>query len=407
MYIKRAIEQSILNSAESWEAVGIYGPPRSGKTTLAKHLFPNHAYVDLSDKEVCGEAIRNIFTFLEENKTEHGIILDNIEHAFGLTQVIRRLTDKKQAHKGEYILLSSQNVSVRPFRHKLTLSTHTLLPLSIKELKNAGFKPELPQVLQKGLYPEMWVNDCKPSHYYKEYLNNYMRRHKAEIVEHGTLKQFREFLRYCAGANGGGYFYNDMVEKLDISFKGASAWMSLIHRTYFIVDLNEYYDKRGNLDMSATGLFFYDPGLLNFIREYKPRKWGDDDYLDTFIVSELVKVQERHSFWESFGYGHDINGDYLTFQINFGKVVASVRVDHESKEACCWFYKKIDFPDRYLRVDSSGRFFGCCADGAEKIVFSWDHTADIKKYVDLIDERDYPRARPQYEYGHTPELTAG
>ena len=48
--IERRITPHLLEMARYFPVVTIMGPRQSGKTTLAKKIFPNHVYVNLEDK---------------------------------------------------------------------------------------------------------------------------------------------------------------------------------------------------------------------------------------------------------------------------------------------------------------------------------------------------------------------
>lgn len=47
MYIEREIENHVLKLAGFYPIVTVTGPRQSGKTTLIRHLFPQHAYHNL------------------------------------------------------------------------------------------------------------------------------------------------------------------------------------------------------------------------------------------------------------------------------------------------------------------------------------------------------------------------
>ena len=49
--IERDASATILEAAEMYPVVTLCGPRQSGKTTLARHLFPDYDYVSLEDPD--------------------------------------------------------------------------------------------------------------------------------------------------------------------------------------------------------------------------------------------------------------------------------------------------------------------------------------------------------------------
>ncbi len=68
--------------------VAILGPRQSGKTTLAQMTFPDHHYISLEDIDQRLFATSDPRRFLRENENEHGLILDEIQHAPDLLSYI-------------------------------------------------------------------------------------------------------------------------------------------------------------------------------------------------------------------------------------------------------------------------------------------------------------------------------
>ena len=52
MYIPRAVEPELLKLVQDYPIVTLTGPRQSGKTSLARHLFPNKPYRSLEAPDV-------------------------------------------------------------------------------------------------------------------------------------------------------------------------------------------------------------------------------------------------------------------------------------------------------------------------------------------------------------------
>jgi len=76
MYIKRDITEDVLKGAQESSVLTITGPRQSGKSTLCRHLFPNHNYIDMQDIDNLNFAKTDPKCFLRAKTNEYGIIID-------------------------------------------------------------------------------------------------------------------------------------------------------------------------------------------------------------------------------------------------------------------------------------------------------------------------------------------
>ena len=85
--------------------ITLTGPRQSGKTTLAKSLFPNKPYVTLENPDTRRFATEDPRGFL--NNYAQGAILDEIQRAPELPSYIQGVVDAN-AQPGQFILTGSQ-----------------------------------------------------------------------------------------------------------------------------------------------------------------------------------------------------------------------------------------------------------------------------------------------------------
>ncbi|MCC5917473.1 MAG: AAA family ATPase [Cryomorphaceae bacterium] len=77
--IARDITDTLREYALSFRSVLIVGPRQSGKTTLAKHVFPSKPYVSLENLDEQELALNDPKTFLA--RFSNGAILDEVQRA--------------------------------------------------------------------------------------------------------------------------------------------------------------------------------------------------------------------------------------------------------------------------------------------------------------------------------------
>lgn len=61
--IQRELQRQVEKAAAAYPSVTIFGPRQSGKTTLAKAMFPNYAYANLEDGETRNLAMTDYKAF--------------------------------------------------------------------------------------------------------------------------------------------------------------------------------------------------------------------------------------------------------------------------------------------------------------------------------------------------------
>ena len=106
MSINRIIKQEVLATANEFKAICITGPRQSGKTTLAKMLFPKKKYITLEDPDTALFATENTRAFL--NQFPDGAILDEAHRVPSLFNYLQGILDKKGKH-GQFVITGSNN----------------------------------------------------------------------------------------------------------------------------------------------------------------------------------------------------------------------------------------------------------------------------------------------------------
>lgn len=131
-FIDRKITQAIENAAASFPVITITGPRQSGKTTLARHMFPEYPYFSLENPDVRNLAMEDPVGFL--NNTTEGIILDEVQNSPQLMSYIQGIVDND--YEKRFILTGSNNFSMlKNVSQSLAgrSAVFELLPFSINE----------------------------------------------------------------------------------------------------------------------------------------------------------------------------------------------------------------------------------------------------------------------------------
>ena len=109
MLIDRDITPILLAAAAQSPAITLTGPRQSGKTTVCRAVFQQHAYVTLEAPDERAFAIEDPRGFLA--RYPQGVIIDEVQRLPDLLSYLQGVIDNDPA-PGRWILTGSQNLSL-------------------------------------------------------------------------------------------------------------------------------------------------------------------------------------------------------------------------------------------------------------------------------------------------------
>lgn len=312
--VKRVILKEILYLMEKYPVVAVTGPRQSGKTTFLKESFPGFKYVSLEDPRV-----RNFFTSDPTgfwNEYNEKVIFDEAQRLPELFSYIQNAVDES-GKMGQFILSGSQNFQLlENITQSLAgrVALFKLFPFDFTEMKSAGLLSDnFEDCLVRGFYPALFSRDLDSSRFYANYIQTYVERDIVSIVNVRDLKQFRMFLRLCAGRIGQLLNLNSLANECGISQPTAKSWLNILEASYIIFQLTPYHKNFNKRVVKTPKLYFYDTGLACHLLNIK--KGGDlmlnpykGNLFENLIIAELQKQSDHNSLNKEFYFWRDSNG---------------------------------------------------------------------------------------------------
>jgi len=263
MFLRRNLSETLKRFAK-FPVVVVVGPRQSGKTTLVRHTFNKHTYLNLEDPELLAFIERDPKAFLREYENEHGIILDEFQHAPKFLSYVQLEVDEKK-RPGYFVLTGSQNFLMnQAITQTLAGRTGilTLLPLSINELAESNkLTPHYNDILFNGGYPRIYAENFTPSELYPSYIHSYIERDVRQIINVENLKTFQKFIQLCAGRVGQLLNIADIATNCGICYKTVERWLSVLEANYIIFFLQPHVNNFKKRITKTPKLYFYDTGL--------------------------------------------------------------------------------------------------------------------------------------------------
>lgn len=311
--IPRHLERHILKYAKQYPVIALVGPRQSGKTTLAKKLFPNHTYISLENLDYRMQASSDPRRFL--NEFGPFLVLDEVQRTPELFSYLQELVDTNPEN-AQYILTgSSQFLLMESISQSLAgrIITFKLYPLTFTELflyaqeKDAEeiFRVSHPRrkkipmdqlydLLWTGFYPRIHDRKIDSYKWLENYLLTYIERDVRSLLNVRNLSLFEKFLKLIASQSAQEINYSSISNAIGVALPTIKEWISILETSGIIFILPPYFENFSKRLVKNPKLIFVDTGLLCYLLSIRNIDHLQSHPLlghifETFILSECFK----------------------------------------------------------------------------------------------------------------------
>jgi len=320
IYIDRKISEIVLSSSRVFPIVTLTGPRQSGKSTLAKKLFPEHEYVSLENPDQLARAQDDPKSFLRHGQKR--MILDEVQVYPILLSYLQGLVDSWK-EPGHFILTgSAQFQLLEGITQSLAGRTalFSLLPLSLEELVNYGFTfdpIDWQALILKGFYPRVYEQNQDLLIYYRSYLQTFVERDVRQLAQIKSFTDFQRFLRLIAGRVGQLTNFSSLAGELGLSQPTIKSWVQILEASYIVFRLEPFHENLGKRIVKSSKLYFYDTGLLSYLLGIENINQLDRDPLrgsifENFVIADLIKYRwnrgkDHHLYFFRDNHGLEVD----------------------------------------------------------------------------------------------------
>ncbi len=329
-FIPREITPFLREAVVHFPIVTLLGPRQSGKSSLAKEIFPQYRYVSLEDPDLRLFATQDPRGFLKQYPS--GSIIDEIQRVPELFSYLQTIVDANPEN-GQYILTGSQNFLLL---EKITQSLAgrvailTLLPLSISELKKVELLPtDYETLIFQGGYPRIHARQTPPSVWYSSYISTYLERDVRLIRQVGDLSSFQRFLQLCAGRCGQILNYSALAGETGMSVNTIKSWISILEASFVVYIMRPHFKNFNKRLLKSPKLYFYDTGLACALLQISEVSQIQGHYFqgglfENLIVSELLKARFNQGKPDNLYFFRDQSGREIDcIQENLDELIAT------------------------------------------------------------------------------------
>ena len=327
----REVKEIVENVSKTFKVLFVFGPRQVGKTTLLLSLKPdNMEYITLDDEVLREQAKSDPKLFLEEHPAP--LLIDEVQYAPNLFSYIKINVDKENKN-GMYWLTGSQqfhlmkNVSESLAGRVGIVNLNSFMYSEIvKNEKKELFDPaklneykimpkidvnKLYEIIFKGGMPTLYMEkDMSRDIYFNSYLDTYISRDVKELTEIGNELSFRKFIVSVASRTGEQLNYTALANDALISVPTAVRWLSILVTSGLVYLLEPYMNSELKRITHLPKIVFMDTGLAAYLAGYTSARElqlgsSSGQYLETFIVSEIIKAYNARGITPNLYYYRD------------------------------------------------------------------------------------------------------
>lgn len=327
MYIRRDIEKVLLDAAESFQVITLYGSRQVGKTTTVDYLFgSDFEFVTLDDSEELDLALTNPRAFFESHPWP--VIIDEVQKAVNLLNEIKKIVDEQrriwmknnEPRRLMFVLTGSNQFELQEgIAESLAGRTAIINMGSFTQMEKRGihgslFDVDFEKLMDKqkeypdyyrtskaifddifqGGMPDICTGESKRDLYYKAYIDTYIEKDVRKLIAASSEMQFRRFISLLALRTAQEIVYSDISKDLGINVETCKRWISILQTSGIIYLLEPYMANASKRIIKALKMYFMDTGLCAYLCKWPTAEMLKDcamsgAFFETYVVSEIIK----------------------------------------------------------------------------------------------------------------------
>lgn len=373
--MRNRIKASIIkNKSESkfGRIIVLTGARQTGKTTLAKHAFPDYHYISIEDPQM--RPVYNQLTAAQWHELYPKATLDEVQKEPKLIESIKSAYDQYDDVK--YILLgSSQLLLLEKVRESLAgrCSIYEIFPLTLPEMRTKSWEDEInsslfqqeimnanptylpsflldsemsnkqhtfEEYLRFGAYPALSdesLTEKEKQDWLKNYVRTYLERDIRDLASFRDLEPFVNLQQYLAQNTSELINASAIATQLGISAKTVQRYIKNTELSYQTISLQPWTRNPNKRLIKSPKIHFLDNGVLQAVLKKSGGVTGGE--FESAVVSEIYKQVKNSEVEASFYFlrTHDqkevdllleFENHYYAFEIKKAKRVSSVDARH-------------------------------------------------------------------------------
>lgn len=333
--LNRSIEAQVhaYLQADTHKILFIWGPRRSGKTTLLKKFsaelgVPIFNFDLLSDRE----KFQPDKALLKKIALEHAVILiDEVQNYPEATLALKILYDEFKVK----IIATGSSELRQTSKDFDSLSGRFnqifCLPLTTSEIvsqqkpkayERTEFTAQLSEQAQIfGLYPEVYLTqapEITKINLLQNLLDTYVLKDVIDIYNLKNTKLAKDILTKIALQIGSEVSIREIANSLQANVATVSSYIEIFIKNYILIPLPAFKTNQRRAVSANRKLYFYDLGIRNIlVRDFRPLNLRPDrgGVFENFIVAEIEKRHKIENFKQTLYFYREYGGKEIDIVI--------------------------------------------------------------------------------------------
>ena len=322
-YIKRTLEEKILEISRDYSCLLLIGPRQVGKTTMLEHLMEGtiRQKVTLDDAENRRLAKTDPALFLEMHPAP--VLIDEVQYAPELFSYIKIQVDNG-APPGAYWLTGSQAFHLMELAQESLAGRTAIIhmgALSQTELYGDGRteplsltmdhlnkrKEHLTRCTPTEMFERIWKGGM-PGHrsgrykdrdvFYSSYIQTYVNRDVTDMIPGVDKLLFADFIRAAACRAGQMLNVHEIAQDVGVSDDTARRWLLVLETSEVIFYLRPYSNNLLKRTIKTPKMYFFDTGLVAYLTRYSSPEILMNGAINGAIL-ENYTVAEIRKTWQN------------------------------------------------------------------------------------------------------------
>jgi predicted AAA+ superfamily ATPase len=288
--------------------VWLAGVRRSGKTTLARGLFPDDQAEYLNcDLPVVEDLVRDPQAFYRSCR--HDVVVFDEVHQLRDPARLLKIGADEFPHLKILATGSSTLAATAKFRDTLAGRKRLvhLTPVTFAELP--AFNATLPERLYRGGLPAALLAPSKAPDFYREWLDSFFARDIQRLFRLRDFNRFNAFFEYVLRQSGGAFEVTKAATALGITRPTVESHISALETTQAVTLVRPFHGGGKNELVKQPKVYGFDTGFVSFVRGWDPLRPDDMGVLWEHLVLEFLQAhapERAVRYWRDKA-GHEVD----------------------------------------------------------------------------------------------------